>query len=213
MPRVAIDVLVADRHPLLLDAMARAVRQVAGFQLTAALADGWAVLEELERRPPDVAVIGVDLPDLPGPRIAAAAARDALPTHVLVIADDDRLAEGYDSLRTGAAGVLGRSLSAEQLVAAIRRAAAGESVLCDRAQTAVTAEIRRRDIDGRPSLSSRERQVLALIAEGLSVPAIARRLQLSAATVRTHVNHLFEKLGASERAQLVALAMRTGLLE
>ena len=213
MLRPPVSVLVADSHPLLLDALARTVRQDAAMQLAGELGDGRAVLARLARRPPDVAVLEAGLAGVDGARVAAAAARDALPTRVLLLAGDEALESAYDALRMGAAGVLSRRVASAELRAAIRRAARGETVLCDRAQTALTGEIRRRDPLGRPRLSPREREILGLIADGLSAPAIARRIHLSARTVRTHVEHLYEKVGASERAQLVAVAMRTGLLE
>jgi two-component system, NarL family, nitrate/nitrite response regulator NarL len=209
----SIAVIVADSRPLLVDALARTIRQEPAFQLAGAMSDGRAVLEALERRPPAVAVLAADLPHVGGARVAAAVARDELPTRVLLLARDEELAAGYDALRTGAGGVLSQRVTAEQLVNAIRRAAGGDVVLCARAQSALTTEIRRRDLDGRPALTQREREVLRLVATGLTAPAIARRLHLSVSTVRTHLAHLFEKLGASERAQLVAVAMRAGLVE
>jgi two-component system nitrate/nitrite response regulator NarL len=213
MPRPPVTVLVADSHPLVLDALARTVRQDAGMQLAGELRDGRAVLSRLACRPPDVAVLEAALARVDGARVAAAAARDALPTRVLLLAGDEALGGAYDALRLGAAGVISRRVAPGDLRAAIHRAARGETVLCHRVQTALTGEIRLRDPLGRPRLSPREREILGFIADGLSAPAIARRIHVSARTVRTHVEHLYEKVGASERAQLVAVAMRTGLLE
>jgi two-component system, NarL family, nitrate/nitrite response regulator NarL len=81
------------------------------------------------------------------------------------------------------------------------------------AQVGIAEEIRLRERDEQPLLSAREREVLDLVADGLNGPDIARRLQIAPSTVRTHMDHLYAKLDASERAELVAKAMRRGLLE
>jgi two-component system nitrate/nitrite response regulator NarL len=96
---------------------------------------------------------------------------------------------------------------------AVRDVASGGAALCPEAQAALAAEVRvRRPADG-PALSPRELEVLRLIAQGLSAPAIAARLQLATTTVRTHAQRLREKLDASDRAQLVYHAMRLNLLD
>ena len=86
-------------------------------------------------------------------------------------------------------------------------------MLAPELQAGVAAEIRLRAAHERPLMSARERETLELIAEGLSAPAIGRTLHLSTATVKTHLQHIYEKLGVSERAAAVAEAMRRGLLE
>jgi two-component system nitrate/nitrite response regulator NarL len=213
MAPTSISVLVADVRPLLLDAIARSIRQDPSLRLAAEVGDGRALLQALDRTRPDVAVVGMDLAAVDGVRVATAVTRDALPTRILILAADARSARSYDALREGAAGVLDQRVSAEYLRRAIRLAAGGRAVMCDRAQDAVTREIRLRDPVARPRVSPREREILALIADGLSAPAIGRQVHLAPTTVRTHIERLYEKLGVGERAQLVARAMREGLLE
>ncbi len=89
----------------------------------------------------------------------------------------------------------------------------GGTVLAPEVQAGVVAEVRARWRRDTPSLSERERQVLEMIAEGLSAPEIGRRLYLSPATVKSHLQSLYDKLGVSDRAAAVAEAMRRGLLE
>ena len=86
-------------------------------------------------------------------------------------------------------------------------------MLSPEAQHGVAKEVRLRARDQRPALSAREREILVLTAEGLSAPDIARRLYLSPTTVKTHLQHLYDKLGVSDRAAAVAAAMRHRLLE
>jgi two-component system nitrate/nitrite response regulator NarL len=91
--------------------------------------------------------------------------------------------------------------------------ARGETVLSPEAQRGIAKEVRLRAKDRRPALSGREREILVLTADGLSAPEIARRLHLSPTTVKTHLQHLYDKLGVSDRAAAVAEAMRHSLLE
>jgi two-component system nitrate/nitrite response regulator NarL len=206
-------VLAADAQPLFLDAVARTIRQDSGLRLVGERDDGAAALAGLRRLSPDVALIDTGLPTLDGRRILAAARRDELATRIVLLACVVEAGAAYEAIRDGAAGILCKRASADQLRAAIRRAAAGEVVLCDDAQSGIAGEIRRRDPLDRPLLSARERQVLGLVAEGRSAPDIGRRLHLSVHTVRSNIERLYEKLDAGERAQMVAIAMRRGLLE
>ncbi len=212
-PRTTITVLAADGQPLFLDAVARVVRQDSGLRLVGEERDGRSALAAIRRLEPDVAIVDGTLPRLDGARVLRAVSRDRLPTRVVLLSGDVDAAAAYRAVAAGAAGVLSKSVSAEQIRRAVRRAAAGEVSLCEDAQLGIAGEIRSRARDERPLLSPREREILLLVAEGCTAPEIARRLQLAPSTVRTHIDHLYEKLGASERAQLVAKAMRRRLLE
>jgi two-component system nitrate/nitrite response regulator NarL len=119
----------------------------------------------------------------------------------------------YTAIANGAAGYLTTETDARQLCEAISAVARGRIVLAPELQTGIAGEIRLREVHDRPVLSDRERETLKLVAEGLSAPAIGRRLHLSTGTVKTHLQHLYEKLEVSERAAAVAEAMRRGLLE
>jgi DNA-binding NarL/FixJ family response regulator len=121
----------------------------------------------------------------------------------------------YDALRAGASGFLLKDATADELLAAIRAVAAGDALLSPRVTRTVIAQFTRRaDPSHSPaaleSLTRREREVLALVADGLSNDEIATELVLSAATVKTHIGHLLLKLGARDRAQLVVIAYQSG---
>ena len=210
---VQVSVLVADAQPLYRDAVARAVRQDVALRLLAEAEDGRAALEQIRRLQPDVAVIELELPELAGRRVIDAVVRDGLPTRVVVLSALLGAEATFGAIGAGAAGYLSKSVTPEELCRAIRAAAVGDSRLDAAVQTVVAREIRLRHRDARPLISGRERDVLCLIAEGLSGPAIGRRLHLSSSTVKTHTAHLFEKLHVNDRAAAVAAAMRRGLLE
>jgi two-component system, NarL family, nitrate/nitrite response regulator NarL len=202
-----IDVVVGDCEPMFLDGLARVIHQDAELHLVADVADGPAALAAIREHRPAVALLSGRLG---GERILAAVVRDALPTRILLF-DHDHAA--WDALGDGAAGVLSRSASSDAIRAAVRTVAEGGTALCADAQAAVAGEIRARRPRDEPLLSTREREILALIAAGRTSPEIAADLQLATTTVRTHIQRLLEKLEARDRAQLIHHAMRRNLLD
>jgi len=119
----------------------------------------------------------------------------------------------YEALEAGAAGFLSKEATPIEIVDAVLAAARGDKVLPPALAGSIVDEIRLRSGNRPPALSPREREVLTMIAEGMSVPAIAGQLHLAPTTVKTHVGALYEKLGVSDRAAAVAEAMRRNLLE
>jgi two-component system nitrate/nitrite response regulator NarL len=208
-----IRVLTGDAQPLFRDAVARTIRQGATLELVGEVADGRAALDAIVALRPDVAVLDLPLPTLDGDRVLRAVTRDGLPTRILFLCAGASPDRAYRALEDGAAGLLTKHASAEQLCEAIRAAARGETVLSREVMSGVAHEIRLRAGAGRVRLTERERAILRQIADGHSLPAIARALHLAPATVKTHVAHVYEKLGVGERAAAVAEAMRRGLLE
>jgi two-component system nitrate/nitrite response regulator NarL len=206
-------VLVADPFPIFRAGIARAVRQHPELMLVAEAESGQAALREIEAKAPDVAVLGVPLGDVAADRIANAIARDGFATRtVLVLTQPD--AEGaFAALAQGASACVTRTIEPAALVRCVGAVLRGETVLAPELQGGLVREIRRRTLHGRVTLSARERQVLAQVAEGLGTTDIARRLHIRESTVKTHVANAAEKLGASTRASAVAIAIRTGALD
>jgi two-component system nitrate/nitrite response regulator NarL len=158
-------------------------------------------------------VLGPSLGGLDRHRIQQLVRTEGLATRLLYVSDDVDQAGTYDLIEEGAAGLLTNSTSREQLRDAILTVAAGRDFLCDETLAALTSEIRLRRADDRPILSPREREILTRFTDGESVPTIARSIHLSQSTIKTHVQHLYEKLGVSDRAAAVAAAMRRGLID
>jgi two-component system, NarL family, nitrate/nitrite response regulator NarL len=208
-----VRVLAADGQPLYRDAVARAIRERPELELVGQACDGREALEAIGAAQPDVALIDRTLAGLSGKQILNAVVRDGLPTRVVLIAAQPEPCEVYAALADGAAGYLTKDADARELCDAITAVARGKTVLASELQSGVAGEIRLRAPHDRPVMSDRERETLTLIAEGLSAPQIGRTLHLSTATVKTHLQHIYEKLGVSERAAAVAEAMRRGLLE
>jgi two-component system, NarL family, nitrate/nitrite response regulator NarL len=208
-----VRVLAADGQPLYRDAVARAIRERPEFELVGQAGDGREALEAIGAEQPDVALIDRTLTGLSGKQVLNAVARDGLRTRVVLIAAHAEPGEVYAALADGAAGYLTKEADARELCDAITAVARGKTVLASELQAGVAGEIRLRAPHDRPVMSERERETLTLIAEGFSAPQIGRTLHLSTATVKTHLQHIYEKLGVSERAAAVAEAMRRGLLE
>lgn len=197
----------------MLEGLLKAVDRRSTLELVGSSTDGRAALDEIRRTRPDVALLDVTMPELDGLAVARAVARDALPTKIVFHSACDDGALIYRALAEGAAGFLPKGSPHKAICDAILAVARGETVLSPEVQSGIAHEIRTRTPPRGLTLSARENEVLVLIADGLSAPAIGKRLHLSPATVKGHLHSLYEKLGVKERAAAVAEAMRRGLLE
>ena len=211
--RGRVTVYVADDHPIFLAGIARAIKARPELELVGTAQEGRQALAEIIASRPEIAVLDMRIPGLSGMELVQAITRDGLLTQVLFLSAEVASAVVYDAVAAGARGYLSKLSSEREVCEAIAAVARGEIVLPPELQPGLVEEIRRRSGPGRPVLTGREREVLRLVADGLAVPAISERLHLSQATVRTHVQHLFEKLGVSSQAAAVAQAMRLRLLE
>ncbi|MBV9516301.1 MAG: response regulator transcription factor [Mycobacteriaceae bacterium] len=208
-----VRVVVGDDHPMFREGVVRALVMSGEIDVVGEADDGASSLELIKEHQPDVALLDYRMPEMDGAQVAAAVRRDALATRVLLLSAHNESAIVYHALAEGVAGFLPKESSRSEIVSAVLNCARGRDVLSPAVAEGLAAEIRRRAEPDAPVLSPREREVLDLIAEGLSVPAIAARLYLAPSTVKTHVQRLYEKLGVSDRAAAVAEAMRRRLLE
>jgi two-component system nitrate/nitrite response regulator NarL len=209
-----VAVLVADDHPLVREGIERAVRERPELELVGAAADGREALELIRTRAPRVAVLDLRLPELDGLQVLNAVARDALPTRVLILSASSDPELVYRAVQGGAAGYFRKESDRQAILDAIAAVARGDTVIEPALQAGVFDQIRvRAALEERPILTEREREVLALMADGASGPQIADQLIIALPTVKTHQARLYEKLGVSDRAAAVAIAMRRGLIE
>ncbi len=208
-----VSVVVADDHPLYREGVVRALSASGQVDVVAQAEDGRTALAEIAERRPDVALLDYRLPDLDGLAVTHAVVRDKLGTRVLLLSAFTEGGVVYKALETGAAGFVPKEARREEIVDAVLACARGESVLPPELASGVVAEIRLRASPNSPVLTQRESEILRLIAAGKTLPEIAGELHLGVTTVKTHVQHLYEKLGVSDRAAAVAEAMRRRLIE
>ena len=208
-----VRVVVGDDHPLFREGVVRALTGRGQICVVAEAQDGAGALALIREHQPDVALLDYRMPELDGTQVAAAVRRDELRTRVLLLSAHDDAAIVYHALAEGAAGFLSKESTRAELVSAVLDCARGRDVVTASLTAGLAGEIRKRAQPAGPSLSTREREVLQMIADGLTVPAMAKQLFLAPSTVKTHVQRLYEKLGVGDRAAAVAEAMRRGLLE
>ena len=208
-----VRVVVADDHPLVREGVVRALTASGSVDVVGEAEDGTTALEMIRTQRPDVALLDFRMPGLDGAQVVTAVRRDELPTRVLILSAHDESAIVYQALQEGAAGFLPKESERTEIVNAVLACAKGRDVVSPSVAAGLAGEIRRRAEPTGPVLTPREREVLAGISEGKSIPAIAAQLYLAPSTVKTHVQRLYEKLGVSDRAAAVAEAMRRKLLE
>ena len=216
-----IRVLIADDQRVVRDGLALLVGLIDGAEVVATAGDGAEAVRLADAHHPNVVLMDLRMPGTDG-ITATALLRDRLPaTRVLVLttyADQDAI---IPALQAGARGYLTKDATAEQIEAAIRAVHAGQTHLDPAVQERlVAAVISRPPAPDAPldagqklpdGLTVREAEVLTLLASGLSNAEIAQRLYLSHATVKTHINRIFAKTGARDRAQAVRYAYQHGL--
>lgn len=206
-------ILIADDHPVYRQGLERAVKERAELELIASCEDGRDALERITAEEPDVAIVDVRMPGLDGLKILSAVRRDGLPTKVILLTGYEDSTAAYKALAAGAAGYVSKASDNVELCDSVIRAAGGETVIAPQFAAGIATEIQLRETHDRPALTTRETEVLRLLAEGGTSQKIGDKLHLSEATIKTHLHHLYEKLDVSDRAAAVATAMRWGLLE
>jgi DNA-binding NarL/FixJ family response regulator len=173
-------------------------------------ADGRQAVAEADRLIPDVVLMDLRLPGIDGAEATARILAAHPATRILVVTTYDTDRDILRAVEAGAAGYLLKDTPMAELAGAVRRAAAGETVL---APPVAAALLTRARSPGPSDLTAREVEVLAEVARGLTNEEIGRRLFIGAATVKTHLLHVFAKLGVDDRTAAVTVAMALGVLE
>jgi DNA-binding NarL/FixJ family response regulator len=214
---VSIRVLIADDQEMVRTGFRLILSAESDIEVVADARDGQDAVTAAHRLKPDVALMDIRMPVLDGLAATTRIRQDpGCPTRVVILTTFDDDAYLYEALAAGASGFLLKDAPADALVSAIRVVAAGEAMLAPTVTRRVIEQFSRQrarpaDIDAVDSLSAREREVLRLMADGLSNSEIATALFVGEATVKTHVARILQKLGARDRVQAVIAAYRSGL--
>jgi two-component system nitrate/nitrite response regulator NarL len=210
---VPIRALIVDDHPLFLEGIGMLVERLDGIELAGRCDSGQAGIDTLNEDPPDLVVLDFQLGDMTGLDVLNQITERRLPTRALFVSGRLQGDDAYQLVEAGAQGVIEKDSTFDEIADAITRVARGETVLSPRVQAAVMAGVReRRDRAPIASLSDRELEILDGLSRGLTAPAIARELGLSASTIKSYLQRLYEKLGVSDRAAAVGEGMRRGLI-
>ncbi|KTR43037.1 LuxR family transcriptional regulator [Curtobacterium oceanosedimentum] len=206
-----IRVVVADDHPIVRSGIVALLQDADDVQVVGQASDGEGAVATALAERPDVVLMDLRMPGCTGDEATARILASEPDIRVLILttyeSDDQILA----AIEAGASGYLLKAAPASEILAGLRATARGETAL---APSAVAALVRRTTAKAPvgPALSPRELEVLRLVAQGNSNPAIGRTLFVSETTVKTHLGHVFEKLGVNDRTRAVTRAMELGIL-
>jgi DNA-binding NarL/FixJ family response regulator len=203
-----IGLLIVDDHPVVRDGLSGMFSAAAEFTVLGQASDGAEAVRLAEALRPDVILMDLRMPGLDGVGAIVELARRGVAARVLVLTTYDTDSDVLAAIEAGATGYLLKDAPRAELVRAVRAAANGEAVLAP----SVAARLMSRVRNVTEPLSSRELEVLALVAAGNTNREAAAGLFISEATVKTHLLHIYEKLGVSDRAAAVAEAFNRGLL-
>ncbi|MFE1249340.1 response regulator [Streptomyces sp. NPDC058735] len=208
----AITVLIVDDHPVVRDGLRGMFESAPGFRVLGEAADGVRAVERAAALDPDVILMDLRMPGGGGVDAITELTRRRARAKVLVLTTYDTDTDTLPAIEAGATGYLLKDAPRDDLLTAVRAAAGGRTVLSPAVASRLVSAVRTPRSPGGEQLSAREREVLALVAGGTSNREIARELFISEATVKTHLTHLYAKLGVNDRAAAVATAYRRGIL-
>jgi len=201
-----IRILIVDDHPIVRAGLATLLSKETGFKLAGGVDGAETALAFLKRHPADIILLDLRMPKTSGLDVLPSLLARDQPPKVLILSSFDYEEEIYRAAKAGARGYLLKDSTRSQIVDAIRSVAAGRLHF----PKAIADRIMERE--NRTGLSPREQHVLTMIVKGLTNKEIARVLAISQFTVRNHVNHIFEKLEASDRTEAVSIAIQLGII-
>ncbi|MCT4354299.1 response regulator transcription factor [Streptomyces sp. Je 1-79] len=216
--RTDITLLIVDDHPVVRDGLRGMFTAGApaagepGFAVLGEASDGVEAVELALRLDPDVVLMDLRMPGGNGVDAIAELARRGARSRVLVLTTYDTDTDTLPAIEAGATGYLLKDAPREELFAAVRAAAEGRTVLSPAVASRLVSRVRTPAAPADESLSAREREVLELVAKGTSNRAVAAELFISEATVKTHLTHIYAKLGVKDRAAAVAVGYDRGIL-
>jgi len=204
--------VIADRHPVVLRGLTSVLGARNGFKIVASCIDGPSCIEAIRRLVPDIAILDISMPGLTGLEILTIANSERISTRLVFFTAFVHDRELVMAGAGGAYGIIQKEVALENLVQSLRQVAAGQRLLPLRSPgQAVSWEQKRANIAISENvltvLTERERQIVALVSEGLSNKEIGRQLNLADGTIKVHLHHIFQKLEISNRTVLAAFAI------
>jgi two-component system, NarL family, response regulator NreC len=207
-----IRIVLADDHVLVRQGL-KSLLEREGFQVVAEASDGQEALRHVESLQPDIAVMDISMPTLNGLNAAREVKRASPKTRTILLTQHDESQYIRDALEAGVKGYVLKSQVASDLVLAIRQVSRGQVYLSPGVSSAVMEAYQSKSEKSKNPLTSRERQVLQLVAEGKSTKDVASLLGISVKTAESHRTRLMQKLDIHETASLVLYAVRRGIVQ
>jgi DNA-binding NarL/FixJ family response regulator len=204
-----IRLVIVDDHPVVRDGLRGMLESQPDFEVVGEASDGEAAVRITNKVKPEIVLMDLRMPEMDGVTALREIKASNPQIQVLVLTTYDSDADILPAIEAGASGYLLKDSSREELYTAIRATARGETVLAPAVAARLVGRMR---APAEEQLSSRELEVLQLVAEGDSNSEIASRLHISQATVKSHLIHIFGKLGVSDRTAAVTVALRRGIL-
>ncbi|EDX82966.1 response regulator receiver domain protein [Synechococcus sp. PCC 7335] len=201
-----IRVLLVDDHPILLDGLVMLLECEPDIAVIGQASDGEEAIALFQQHLPDVLLIDLRLPTISGIEVIASIRADYPQVRVVVLSTYDTEEEIYQAVQAGAKGYVIKGSTSDELLKAVRTVYQNQSYI----PPSVSEKLVRRM--GAPTLSTREQEVLQLIAEGKTNLQISAELTIAASTVRFHVGHILDKLGVSDRTQAIVQAVNQGIV-
>ncbi|WP_306318880.1 MULTISPECIES: response regulator transcription factor [unclassified Streptomyces] len=202
----AISLLIVDDHPVVRDGLRGMFESATGFTVLGEAANGVEAVTRAAALDPDVVLMDLRMPGGGGVDAIRELGRRGVRARVLVLTTYDTDSDTLPAIEAGATGYLLKDAPREELFTAVRAAAEGRTVLSPAVASRLVTAVRTPAPDTGETLSAREREVLVLVARGTPNKEIARELFISEATVKTHLTHIYGKLGVKDRAAAVAVA-------
>jgi two-component system nitrate/nitrite response regulator NarL len=207
-----IRIVVVDDHTLFRRGITALLARVPDFDIVGEAADGFEGIRVVAAERPDVVLLDLHMPGITGFEATQAILKDAPGAHVVMLTVSEEPDDLMACLRAGALGYLLKNIDSDFLVASIRRAAEGDSVMSPEMTGKLLRQVRAgTTATTQPALSPREREILAFLARGASNKEIARDLDVAESTVKIHVQHILRKLELTSRVQAAVWAVEHGL--
>jgi DNA-binding NarL/FixJ family response regulator len=204
-----LSILIVDDHPVVRDGLRGMLESQPDFEVIGEAADGDQAIKKVAELKPDIVLMDLRMPEVDGVTAIREIKGSQPETQILVLTTYDSDADILPAIEAGANGYLLKDSSREELYGAIRATARGDTVLAPTVAARLVGQMR---APAEERLSSRELEVLQLVAEGASNKDIASRLHISQATVKSHLIHIFGKLGVSDRTAAVTVALQRGIM-
>ncbi|MBN1288576.1 MAG: response regulator transcription factor [Actinobacteria bacterium] len=210
-----IKVLITDDHAMIRESLSATLHTRPTIQVVGMAGNGREAIEKAKKLNPDVVLMDIKMPNMDGIKACRLLKKTLPDIHVIMLTVMDDESHVIEAINAGASGYILKSMPVNELLRAIKLTMEGKAMLHPSATKKLINEFKKLadDGSGKFKLSERELEVLQLLAYGYTNKEIANKLTISQQTVKSHVIHIFQKLGASDRTEAVAIALRKGMVE